>query len=121
MIYELRIYRCVPWLRRKLGQDRWLDAFTLLGKLGQVGVSPHSTPLAPRPAGLFLGSRVPRSTDTRPVGRMAMLETTTLLVVASPSPPGEIAPPGGFFFGAQLPRDRNVNARGAGKEPLAAV
>jgi hypothetical protein len=62
MIYELRIYRCVPWLRRKLGQDRWLDAFTLLGKLGQVGVSPHSTPLAPRPAGLFLGSRVPRST-----------------------------------------------------------
>jgi hypothetical protein len=32
-----------------------------------------------------------------------------------------IAPPGGFFFGAQMPRDRNVNARGAEKLPLAAV
>jgi hypothetical protein len=84
---------------RKLGQNRWLDAFTS-GQIRTGGVSPHFRPsLAPRPAGLFLFQSMPiESTDTRPLGRMDMLETTTLHVVASTSPSARCLLRAGFSW-----------------------
>jgi hypothetical protein len=54
--------------------------------------------------GLFSGSQFAiDSTATRPVGRMGMLETITLLG-CEPHPAREIAPPGGFFLPARRSR-----------------
>jgi hypothetical protein len=61
------------------------------------GVAPLDS-FSPAPSGAFLRlqSTSIDSTDTRPVGRMAMLETTTLLVVASPARPVRLLLRAGF-------------------------
>jgi hypothetical protein len=115
MTVESPADRSFPVLRLapgKLGQCRWPgspNSDILAGKLGQVGSrQPRiSAPCfsAPRPAGLFSGFQIApiESTATRPVGRMDMLETTTLLVVASPVPPGRSHLAGGFFLRRSRP------------------